>query len=39
MASEEQLGLSDDQQTLDVASQNNAADFTVQSENRIQFMD
>ena len=39
MASEEQLGLSDDQQTLDVASQNNAADFTVQSENRIQIMD
>lgn len=39
MASEERLSNSDDQQTLDIASQNNAADFTVQSENRIQLMD
>ena len=39
MASEEQLGISDDQQTLDVADQNNAADFTVQTENRIQLTD
>ena len=39
MASKEQLGNSDDQQTLDIASQNNAADFKIQTENRIQLMD
>ena len=39
MASKEQLGNSDDQQTLDIASQNNASDFTIKTENRIKLMD